>query len=59
MKINIKETLTKYKRILILARKPDKKELKDTARICGIGFIIMGLIGFVLYLISVFGGGLK
>jgi len=58
MRINIKETLSRYKRILILARKPDKKELKETARICGYGFIIMGLIGFILYLISVFGGGL-
>ncbi len=57
MKINIKETLSRYKRVLILARKPDKKELKETARICGIGFMIMGLIGFVFYLISVFGGG--
>jgi len=56
MKINIKETLTRYKRVLILARKPDKKELKETARICGIGFVIMGLIGFIIYLISVFGG---
>ena len=56
MKINIKETLTRYKRVLILARKPDKKELKETARICGIGFVIMGLIGFTIYLISVFGG---
>ena len=57
MKIKIRETLSRYKRVLILARKPDKKELKETARICGIGFMIMGLIGFILYLISVFGGG--
>ena len=56
MKINIKETLSRYKRVLILARKPDKKELKETAHICGIGFVIMGLIGFIIYLISVFGG---
>ncbi len=56
MKINIKETLKRYKRVLILARKPDKKELKETARICGIGFVIMGMIGFIIYLISVFGG---
>lgn len=56
MKINIKETLTRYRRVLILARKPDKKELKETARICGIGFVIMGMIGFIIYLISVFGG---
>ena len=56
MKINIKETLTKYKRVLMIARKPDSKELKETARICGLGFLIMGVIGFVFYLVSVFGG---
>jgi protein translocase SEC61 complex gamma subunit len=56
MKINIKETLTKYKRVLLVARKPDADELKETARICGIGFIIMGIIGFLFYVISVLGG---
>lgn len=56
MRINVKETLKKYKRVLILARKPDSKELKDTARICGIGFFIVGIMGFIFYLISVLGG---
>jgi protein translocase SEC61 complex gamma subunit len=56
MKINIKETLTKYKRVLLVARKPDADELEETARICGIGFIIMGIIGFLFYVISVLGG---
>lgn len=56
MKINIRKTLTRYKRVLILARKPDSKELKDTARICGIGFFIIGIMGFVFYVISVLGG---
>jgi len=56
MKINIKETLTKYKRVLLVARKPDVDELEETARICGIGFIIMGIIGFLFYVISVLGG---
>lgn len=56
MKINIRETLTRYKRVLMIARKPDLKELKDTARICGIGIILVGFIGFVFYIISVLGG---
>jgi len=54
MRINVRETLTKYKRILIIARKPDKDELKDTVRICGIGLLLIGIIGFIFYLISVF-----
>lgn len=57
MRINIRETLTKYKRVLMVARKPDKDELKETARICGIGSILIGIIGFIFYIISVILGG--
>jgi len=57
MNLNIRETLTKYKRVLLIARKPDTDELKETARICGIGSILIGIIGFIFYLISVVFGG--
>jgi protein translocase SEC61 complex gamma subunit len=53
MRINIKETLIRYKRVLQIARKPDKDELKETIRICGIGILIIGVIGFIFYIISV------
>ena len=33
-----------------------KEELKRTSKICGLGFIIIGLMGFFFYLISVLGG---
>ncbi len=56
IKFNLKETLVRYKRVLILARKPDKQELKKTSKICAIGFLIIGLIGFIFYIISAFGG---
>ncbi len=56
MKINIKETLKRYRRVLIVARKPDKEELKKTTKICGLGFVLIGLIGFIFYIISVLGG---
>ena len=55
--INIRETLKRYRRVLQVAKKPTMMELKRTTRICGIGFIIIGVIGFLFYLISVFGGG--
>jgi protein translocase SEC61 complex gamma subunit len=41
----------------MVARKPDKDELKETARICGIGSILIGIIGFIFYIISVILGG--
>jgi len=53
MRINIKETLIRYKRVLQIARKPDKDELKETIRICGIGVLIIGVIGFIFYIVSV------
>ena len=56
MKINIKEMLKRYRRVLIVARKPDKEELKKTTKICGLGFVLIGLIGFIFYIISVLGG---
>ena len=55
--INVRETLKRYRRVLQVAKKPTMIELKRTTRICGIGFIIIGVIGFLFYLISVFGGG--
>jgi len=56
MKINIVETLRKYRRVLQVAKKPSIEDLRDTARICGLGFLIIGIIGFVFYIISVLGG---
>lgn len=57
-KINIRGNLIKYRRVLQIATKPTKDELKKTSRICGIGFIVMGLAGFIFYVMSVLGGGL-
>lgn len=53
---NLKETIPKYKRVLILARKPTKEELIRTSRICGIGFLVMGFMGFMFYIVSVIFG---
>jgi len=49
----IKETLAGYKRVLIIARKPDKEELVKTAKICLIGIGLIGLIGFIIYSFSI------
>lgn len=56
MKINVRETLKKYIRVLKVARKPTLKEIKEILRICGIGFLIIGIIGFLFYMISIFFG---
>jgi protein transport protein SEC61 subunit gamma-like protein len=51
MKLNIKEIIQNYKRVLSVSKKPEHEELMLTIRICAIGIILIGLIGFILYLL--------
>jgi protein transport protein SEC61 subunit gamma-like protein len=50
--MKIKETLQNYKRVLQVTKKPSKSEFTDTLRICTIGIAVIGIIGFVLYLLT-------
>lgn len=49
----LKEKFASYRRVLTIARKPDKEELMHIAKICAIGIGIVGLIGFIIYSISI------
>ncbi len=53
MEIKLKEKLENYKRVLIVAKRPSFEDLKDAIRISAIGIGLVGLIGFIIYLISV------
>ncbi|MFH8080956.1 MAG: protein translocase SEC61 complex subunit gamma [Candidatus Aenigmatarchaeota archaeon] len=55
--MKIKETIKKYLNILIIAKKPTKKELKSVLRTVFYGFVYIGVIGFIFYMISVMIGG--
>ncbi|MEM5801640.1 MAG: protein translocase SEC61 complex subunit gamma [Candidatus Aenigmatarchaeota archaeon] len=55
--MNIKETIKRYVNILKIARKPTSKELKGVLRTVLYGFLIIGIIGFIFYIISVIAGG--
>ena len=37
-----------YARIMKMARKPSKQEFRQTVIVCGIGMLVLGLIGFVM-----------
>ena len=41
----------KYGRVLKMARKPDKDEFTKVIQITGIGMILIGALGFLIYLI--------
>lgn len=48
----IVERLHNYRRVLQVARKPDMEEYKTIARICGIGIMLVGTIGFATFMLS-------
>ncbi|MBU5689629.1 MAG: protein translocase SEC61 complex subunit gamma [Candidatus Aenigmatarchaeota archaeon] len=55
--MNVRETVKKYVNILKIARKPTKQDLKKVLRVVFYGFIVIGITGFIFYMISVIAGG--
>lgn len=43
--------LSEYTRILKLARKPSKEEFTVIAKVAGAGILLIGFIGFLIYLV--------
>lgn len=41
----------KYGRVLKMARKPTNEEYEKTAKITGLGIIVVGALGFAIYMI--------
>ena len=52
MQLKIKETLENYLRVLRIAKKPDGEEFLFVAKVCGIGIGVVGVLGFVLFILS-------
>ena len=54
--MNVQERIDKYikdsKRVLKVARKPDKEEYLQFAKVTAIGVVIIGLVGFVIVIIG-------
>lgn len=50
--MNIREKIENCKRVIAMTKKPDFKEFSSTSRICAIGLLLMGLIGFLIFLIA-------
>ncbi len=50
MKIDIKAKLLEWKRILQVSRKPGRDEFFLSSKICTIGIVIIGAIGFAMFL---------
>lgn len=51
--VEIKERLREYKRILLISRKPGKDEFITSSKVTSLGIIIIGLIGFAIFLLFI------
>ena len=49
-KSSISQKLKEYVRILRLTRWPSREEFSKISRIAGLGILLIGLIGFLIYL---------
>ena len=43
--------LSEYTRILKLARKPTREEFMMIAKVAGVGIVLIGVVGFMIYLV--------
>jgi len=50
---SITSTIKQYIRILQLTRKPSMDEFLTISKVAGAGIILIGIIGFVIYLLMV------
>lgn len=46
----LKEKLQQYRRTIEIARKPDREEWINTAKVTGAGMVLLGVIGFVIFI---------
>lgn len=54
----IKGFVAQARRVLLVSSKPDKQDYKQSTKITGLGMVIIGILGFVIFLIVQLIGGL-
>ena len=50
--------LYEFKRVLRVARKPPREEYMQVSKITALGILLIGIIGFLIMVISYFVGGM-
>ena len=53
---DLKAKLLEWKRIIQVARKPDKDEFLSSTKICILGILLIGAVGFAIFLAFAFLG---
>ncbi len=49
--LKLKIKLNEYRRVFKITKKPSMEEFKTIAKVAGIGTIIIGIVGFTIYMI--------
>ena len=56
--MGLRNVAERIRRVLLVSSKPDKTEYKQSVKITGLGFVIIGIIGFAIFMIVQLIGGL-
>lgn len=56
--MGLRELIERIRRVLLVSSKPDKEEFGQSIKITGLGTLVIGLIGFIIFLIVMLIGGL-
>lgn len=46
----VKSRIREYQRVLKISEKPDREEFETSAKITGLGILLIGVVGFLFYL---------
>jgi len=49
--VKLKTFILECKRVFLVTKKPSKQEFTSIAKVTGIGILIIGLLGFVIFMI--------
>ncbi|MFB6147881.1 MAG: protein translocase SEC61 complex subunit gamma, partial [Candidatus Nanohaloarchaea archaeon] len=52
LKNDAKKKLNEYTRVFRISSKPDREEFEMSAKVTGAGILIIGLMGFIFYLLA-------
>jgi protein transport protein SEC61 subunit gamma-like protein len=56
--MGLRNVIDRIRRVLLISSKPDKEEFRLSTKITGLGFILIGIIGFVIFMIVQLIGGI-
>lgn len=46
----VKSRIREYQRVLKISEKPDREEFETSAKVTGLGILLIGIVGFLFYL---------